>query len=104
MVVRRVLLATLAIFFLFGAPAGAQSYGDVLDTGQQGGATVRAAGTGIVSATATGTTEANEGSLARTGSDNIQAFAQVATVLIGCGVLLVVTARRRRGTRASLPA
>lgn len=100
MVIRRILLGACAVLIATGGPAAADhSYSHVLgETSDR-----PAAAAGSLSATATSATASSaEGSnLARTGSSAIVPLAQIATVLIGGGALLVLATRRRSGSEST---
>ena len=92
--IRRILLVASMLVVLWGRPAWAQSYGDVLDTaGSSGGSGQVVAAGGAVAGY-----EGDDGSLAATGS-NITPLIQAAIVLIGGGTMLVFVARRRHLAR-----
>ncbi len=89
--VRRTLLVAAMLALLWAGPASAQTYGDILGTDQ---------GTGVVAAGGqSGSAGAPGGDLPRTGQDNVEPLLQVAVVLLGTGMLLVLMARRRHTTR-----
>ena len=91
--VRRALLVAAMLVLFWAGPASAQSYGDVLGTGQGSGQRVVAGGG------QSGTASQAGGNLARTGQDNVEPLLQGAAVLIGTGMLLVLLARRRHTVR-----
>lgn len=107
MIVRRVLLVASMVVLLSGAPAYAQSYGDVPagNRGQGGGG---GAGPGDpppfrLQAAQTGSATPAGGDLPRTGQSNVVPMIQVAIVLMGAGTLLVLVTRRRH-TSTRVPA
>jgi len=97
--VRRALLVVPLVFFLWAAPAHADTYGNVLPTTIK-----RTPSTTPAKVASTSRTQgsANDqrgdpgGGLARTGSDNAVPLGQTAIVLLGGGTLLVLVGRRRR--------
>ena len=92
--IRRTLLLAAMVVVLWGAPASAQSYGDILGEGDEIERVV-------VTGTSTVEFDGVEGSLAQTGSNDIVPLVQGSIVLIGGGVLLVLVARRRRAARTA---
>ena len=102
---RRTLLLAAMVVLLWGAPAYAQSYGDILAQGDETGDVVITGTEGATSAGDGGslaTTSARDGgSLATTGRNDIVPLVQGSIVLIGCGVLLVLVARRRHTARSA---
>lgn len=110
--VRRILLGAFALLIAMAAPAAADDrYSHVLgDNGGRssapsaagsstGGSSTGGSGDGDSSIAATASSDGSR--LARTGSSAILPLAQVATVLIGSGAVLVLATRRRRGSGSS---
>lgn len=93
MMVRRLLVLASMVLFLWAAPAHADSYGQILDTGKT--QTPKALGAPAVRAQTQSAPSRSGGRLAETGQD-VAPLIQGGIVLLGAGTLLVLVARRRR--------
>jgi len=97
--VRRILLVSCAMLFLWAAPAAAQSYGDAVDQQGTGGIRFDTGQVVFIPFEVQVQAQGDRGILARTGSGNLVPLVQGGIVLIGGGSLLALVARRRRAQR-----
>lgn len=96
MPIRRALIIASMVFFLWAAPAYAQTYGPAAEATDEFVQVDPASDRDALVATGERSdTEAGD-NLARTGQNNVLPMTQFAVILVGSGTLLVFVARRRR--------